>query len=604
MKMTNRNSKKKIANIMVAWFVIIAAVTALVIAQVQPSEATEYMADAEEYVPEETPMTPEVVNEGIGSQAIQSLSFKEGTTITAALRMLALKYQRNIVPTERVEGVITVTDLFNVSFEEALQSLIGTNKFDINENFIMVYTPEEYEQIKADKRRMEYRIFTLYYISAEEAKKLLTPVVSEAGAIEATMAPVVGISSGDDLSVAEGGNSMSLNDSIVMKDFPENIAEAEALIKALDVQPLQVLIEATILNATVNEGLDLGVDISLMAGVSDLGGVASTDTIVDSGNIDRGDAATSPIANIGGISNGTPIETVGFASAGMNGLRVGVSTGDIRMFISALEAVTDVTVIANPKILALNKQVGTVFIGQNIGYRSSTTVSASGNASDGEVKFLKSGTKLSFRPYIAADGYIRMDIYPKDSSAIKDSDGTPTETTAELTSNIMVKDGQTVVIGGLFRDSMTSSKSQVPFLGDIPLLGEVFKGVSDQVIRQEVIVLLTPHIIEYPSELEGDKRAEDVARKRMGARKGLHWLGVPRMAEDSYSKAVALYTDGDTCGALREVNWALNLRPTYHEAMRLRERIIVETSGDSADTIERVMIHAIEKEDFDKWSRL
>lgn len=602
MKMTDSNSKKKIVNIMVAWFVIIAALTALVIAQVQPSEAKEYMPEAEEYYYEDTPMTPEVVDEGIGSQAIQSLSFKEGTTISAALRMLALKYQKNIIPTERVEGVITVTDLFNVTFAEALQAIIGTNKFDMSDNFIMVYTPEEYEQLKADKRRMEYRIFTLYYISAEEAKKLLMPVVSEAGGIEATMAPVVGISSGDDLSVDEGGNSMSLNDSIVMKDYPENIAEAEALIKELDVQPLQVLVEATILNATVTEGLDLGVDISFMAGSNLLSGTSDTDTIVAQDNISRGSTGTSPIANVGNVP-GTPIETVGFASAGMNGLRVGISTGDVRVFISALEQVTDVTVIANPKILALNKQVGTVFIGQNIGYRSSTTVSGSGVASSGEVKFMKSGTKLSFRPYIADDGYIRMDIYPKDSSATKQEDGTPLEFTAELTSNIMVKDGQTVVIGGLFRDSMTSSKSQVPFLGDIPVLGEVFKGVGDSVIRQEVIVLLTPHIIEAPSELEGEKRAEDVARKRMGARKGLHWIGVPRMAEESYSKAVAYYTDGDTCRALREVNWALNLRPTYVEAIRLRERIIIETSGDSSDTIERVMIHAIEKEDSQMWNR-
>jgi type IV pilus assembly protein PilQ len=196
-----------------------------------------------------------------------------------------------------------------------------------------------------------------------------------------------------------------------------------------------------------------------------------------------------------------------------------------------------------------------------------------------------------------------MDIYPKDSSATKDSDGVPTETTAELTTNIMVKDGETVVIGGLFRDSITSSKSQVPMLGDIPVLGELFKGTGDTSVRQEVIILLTPHIIKDTSELDGDKRAADVERKRLGARKGLHWAGVGRISEESYTKAVALYSAGDTTGALRELNWTLHLRETYMEALRLRERIIRETYDHDADVIERIMIGAIEREDTRMWIR-
>ncbi|RKY07994.1 MAG: hypothetical protein DRP66_05495, partial [Planctomycetota bacterium] len=458
-----------------------------------------------------------------------------------------------------------------------------------------------------DKRRMETRVFTLYYISAEEAKNLITPVVSEAGSIEATQAPEVGISSGDDLSVQEGGNSMSLHDAIVMKDYPENITEAETLIKQLDVKPLQVLIEATILAATLTEGLELGVDLNFAGGVaiegtSDSGG--TQDSVL--GGVLEG-SETAGLTPIGQVANwgssGSPIEVAGFAAAGGNGLRLGVRAGDISAFISALETVTDVTILANPKILALNKQVGTVFIGQNLGYRSSTTVSGSGVASSGEVKFLKSGTKLSFRPYISSDGNIRMDIYPKDSSATKDTDGVPTETTAELTSNIMVKDGETIVIGGLFRDSVTSSKSQVPLLGDIPVLGELFKGTDDSSVRQEVIILLTPHIIENTAELDGDARAADVERKRLGARKGLHWAGVGRLSEDSYTKAVGLYSAGDSTGALRELNWTLNLRPTYLEALRLRERIVRETSGQDAEVIERIMLGAIEREESQNWIR-
>ncbi len=613
-----RVEKSRTANGMVAWCLVLTALGAIALAQVEPfAETPVALQPAPEVVESTQPEAPEVVEstqpevpgvaeDELGAQAIQTLSFKEGTTISAALRMLQLKYQKNIIPISRMDDQITVFELFNVTFEEALQAIIGINKFEEQENgSITVYTPEEYEQIMQDMRRMESRIFTLYYISAEEAKTLITPVKSEVGSIEATQPPEVGISSGDDLSVKEGGNSMSLHDAIVMHDYPENITDAETLLKQLDVKPLQVLIEATIMAATLTEGLELGIDLNFAGGVA-ITGSAEVGALhnSDGDETSLGEAAGTPIGQVAGWgSSGSPIEVAGFAAVGGNGLRLGIRTGDISAFITALESVTDVTVLANPKILALNKQVGTVFIGQNLGYRSSTTVSGSGVATSGEVKFLKSGTKLSFRPYITNDGYIRMDIYPKDSSATKDSDGVPTETTAELTTNIMVKDGETIVIGGLFRDSVTSSKSQVPVLGDLPVLGELFKGTTDSSVRQEVIILLTPHIIEMPSELDGDKRAADVEMKRLGARRGLHWLGVARLSEDSYTKAVALYSNGSTAASLRELNWTLNLRPTYLEALRLRERIVREGAGQSAEVMERVMLHKIEREESQMWIR-
>ncbi|HIJ66718.1 MAG TPA: hypothetical protein HPP87_04275 [Planctomycetes bacterium] len=599
------NRKTKFTNIVIVWLFAIGGMAALVVAQdTPPADSAVLLAEAGplEGASVEGAAEYETAGELLASQAIQSITFNKDMSIRDALRFLALKYQKNIVPTASVTGQITVANLYDVTFEEALSAVLGTNRYEVQGNFIKVYTADEFDQVMNDRRRMESRIFTLYYVSAEEAKTLLTPVLSDSGSIEATKAPQVGISSGDDLSIQEGGNSMSLHDSIIMNDYPENIADAESLLNELDVKPLQVLVEATILSATLTEGMDFGIDFNLMAGTS-LSGTAATETIVSEGTVDRGSAAVPPIQGITNITNGTPIETSGFAKAGANGLRIGISSGEVRVLITALESITDVTVLANPKILALNKQVGTVFIGQNLGYRSSTTVSSSGVATSGEVKFLKSGTKLSFRPYIADDGNIRMDIYPKDSSATKDSDGVPTETTAELSANIMVKDGQTVIIGGLFRDSVTSSKSQVPLLGDIPVIGELFKGTSDSSVRQEVIILLTPHIIDNIDELEGDQRASDVGRKRLGARESLRFFGVTRLAEESYSEAVSLYSDGDIEGALAELCWTLHLRPTYFEALRLRERIIRETSPDSSEAIERIMLEAVEREETQNWLR-
>jgi len=539
-------------------------------------------------------------------KTIQSITFKKDMRIKDALRFLAAKYRKNIVPSVAVDGITPVTSLYDVTFEEALDAILGHSfKCDQEGNFIKVYTADEYKKIKEDKSRMIYKLFTLYYIRAEEAMKLVKPVLSGAGGsgIQGSSAAEDGISTGKEgVSTAAGGDSMALNDTVVIYDYPENIASAEELITAIDVKPKQVLVEATILSATLTENNQLGIDLNLLGGVS-LTGVSSTSDLVSGGTISRGSGATTPIAQVAGGIAGTALETSGFASVGGNGLRIGVRSGNVAAFITALEAVTDITILANPKILALNKQVGTVFIGQKIGYRDRTTISDTGQATIGEVKFLDTGTKLSFRPYIGNDGYIRMDIYPKDSSGELDEQGIPTETTAELITNIMVKDGQTIIIGGLFRDAITTTRSQIPLLGDLPLVGAAFRGTTDTSKRQEIIVMLTPHIVSEPADTNAEARKADIRRKRYGARMGLQGISRTRLAEDHYTNAVRYYTDGNNVEALYELDNALDLRPTYLEALRLKEKIVRKMSPDEVGHIERIMLGVIEREEAPKWRR-
>jgi type IV pilus assembly protein PilQ len=536
---------------------------------------------------------------------IQSITFDKDSKIKDGLRVLSAMYKKNIVPSENVEGVIGFTRLYNVTFEEAMDAILGANfKYEQDGQLIKVYAKEEYKKIKEDKDRMTYKVFTLYYITAAEAVKLVTPVLSSDGRITASSAAETGISMGrDGISGKVGGDSITMNDTIVVYDYPENIAKVAEVIESIDVRPKQILIEATILSATLTDTMKVGIDWNLLRGVNLDGTDAKAAVYSETTGaiIEPAVAKTTPLEQIAAKVVGEAIETTGFANPTIGGLRIGIRTGDLAALITALETVTDVTVLANPKILALNKQVGTVFIGAKIGYKSQTTQTDTSTTQ--KVEFLDTGTKLSFRPYIADDGYIRMDIYPKDSSGTLSADGIPTETTAELTSNIMVKDGQTIVIGGLFRDDVTSSKSQVPFLGDLPLIGAAFRGVSDTSKRQEVIVLLTPHIIKEPEETDGDARAADVSRKRIGAREALQWTTRSRLAEDSYSKAVEYYLKGKKKAALDKLNWALVAQPTYLEALRLKERIISETSPDGSATIERVMLDVIEREESSKWLR-
>ncbi|TFG47738.1 MAG: hypothetical protein E4H40_05930, partial [Candidatus Brocadiia bacterium] len=354
---------------------------------------------------------------------VQSLTFQKDWSIREALRFLSVTYQKNIVPTPNVDGKLAFTRLANVTFEEAMDAIIGMNlRYEVEGQLVKVYTKDEYKKVMEDKERMVYRTFTLYYISSTEAEKLVAPVLSGAGMIRASTAAESVVPTGASISAAAGGgNDMASNETLVILDYPEKIAQAAVLLKELDKRPRQVLIEATILSATLIEGMEFGVDLNFAAGVH-IDGSEATPDLVSGDMISRGTSASDPISQIAGGISGTPLETAGFAKVG-SGLRIGVTSGDFSAFITALEQVTDTTILANPKILAVNKQLGQVYIGNKIGYISQTNQTQTSTTQ--QVEFLETGTKLAFRPFIGDDGYIRMQIYPKDSSGTLKTNSIP-----------------------------------------------------------------------------------------------------------------------------------------------------------------------------------
>jgi type IV pilus assembly protein PilQ len=532
------------------------------------------------------------VAEGIQEDTIIPLfNCEEDFGIRKALAMLGSMCQRNIVPSPSVDGSLAFRRLTNVTFEEAMDAILGDNfKYEQQGNLIKVYTKEEYKKLKEDPERLEYKIFTLYYISAAEAKKMITPVLSANGRLETTSAAATDFPTGESISSGNGGgDATAMNDTIIIYDYPENIEAVAQVLSEVDVRPKQVLIEATILSATLTEDTQFGIDWQNMFGVVGSGVGATA--------LARGTfpTTTSP----GRMDFTNSLNTNQVTKSG--GLSIGIHD-NLTAFIRAVEEVSDVTILANPKILAVNKQLGQVYIGKKLGYQSQTTQTDTSTTE--QVEFLDTGTKLSFRPYIGNDGYIRMDIHPKDSSGDLKSNSIPDETSAELLTNIIVKDGETIVIGGLFRDTIRANKTQVPILGDLPFVGGLFRGTADQVKREEVIITLTPHIIVEPNETGGDDRADDIRRKRFGAKDELQWIGRSRLAEDHYAKAVMYYEENQTIAAKEEIDAALRLRPGYLEAIRLKERIITEFDGKEAlERLERKMLEDIDNENAPGWIR-
>lgn len=511
---------------------------------------------------------------------IQSITFGKDTMIQDALRVLEARYQKNIVPSSKVQGNITFTNLHDVTFEQAMDAILGYGfKYEVQGNITNVYTAAEYKAIQEDPERMVHEIFTLYYITAAEAKKIVAPVLSGSPSmkIETTTAAETAFPTGESISTVKGGgDTAATNDAIIIYDFPENVDEAAAIIKKFDIRPKQVLVEATIMDVTLTEDMQFGIDWS------------NFETVV-----------TSITGITKKIDFGSSTNTNQVTKSG--GMTLGLSNGNVATFIRAVEQVTDTTILANPKILAVNKQLGQVYIGTKLGYKSGSITTQTSTTE--QTEFLDSGTKLSFRPFIGNDGYIRMDIHPKDSSAVLNAQNVPDETSAELVTNILVKDGQTIVIGGLFRDKITAKRTQVPVLGDIPLIGLLFRGKADMVERHEVVVLLTPTVIEEPSETDGDARADDVRRKRFGAKDALQLSGRGRRSEDYYAEAVKYYAVGDDGAATEAVDMSLRLRPGYIEALRLKERILKRTDPDAAKNIERIMLENIDRQEAPLWLR-
>jgi type IV pilus assembly protein PilQ len=528
-------------------------------------------------------LTKNVVN--VDGDGKINISFSD-MEVKTALRFFADRTKKNIIASQSVKGTVSV-NLYNVTIPEAMEAMLKPNGFDYIEkgNFIYVYTADEIKEIAKRDRKTANQIFHLKYMNAQDANVLLKPFLSSVGLIALTPAAASGLETGTG---SPGGTSLATDDTLVINDYAENLANVAGALRQLDVRPKQVLIEATVLDASLKDNNALGVDMISLSGLnfSDIGSVISPIT----------GSATSDTTSSSNVT--TPGQLAGTLKPDLNqkqfdvgtnfakdvpqgGLSVGILSNHISFFLRALETVTDTTVVANPKILALNKQKGEVHIGQRLGY---LTTSVTQTTQQQIVQFLDVGTKLIFRPIIADDGYIRMDIHPENSSGALDSRGVPQTNTTEITSSVMIRDGRTIVIGGLFSETTTASKGQVPILGNIPILGIPFRSTNDATTRQETIVLITPHIINDDTALydESVKEQEDVQRMMLGNRAGLQPWGRDRIAHMWFAKAQEEAGAGNTGRAVMFCDWALNTNPRLLEAIKLREQLTNEKMDEKA----------------------
>ncbi len=418
------------------------------------------------------PSTPTASGEGFSRNQEGGLEFHaRNLDIHEVFQQLRTLTRTNIV----VDASVTATfsgDLYDLSIDEAVEMIcLSTGLSSTRKgNYLFI-----------EETQMLTRVFVLHHSRAEDIKELIESMLGEGEKVTASAASEVGIESDD---TGSGGDAYASSDVVFVRAMPESMAEIELMIDEVDTAPKQVMIEATILTADMIYNKQLGVDISALQSLNFNDVNASSNGF----SLNYGDLTADQMSN--------SVHTLGTDFAGDvadGGLNFGFFRGSVAGFVRALQEVTNAQVLAQPKVMALNKQKGEVLLGRRDGYLT-TTVTETGTTQ--QVEYLETGTRLLFRPFIGENGLIRLEVHPEDSEGGLNSLGLPFETTAELTTNILVKSGQTVLIGGLYREKDRTVEKGVPGAKDVPFFGNLFGSDEDTINREEVLVLLTPTLID------------------------------------------------------------------------------------------------------------
>ena len=504
--------------------------------------------------------------------------------ISNVLELLSVQTQRNIVASRNVSGRVTA-NLYGVTFTEALGTILRVNGFTFVDEgkTIKVYTLEEYRRIEEELRRAQpkfAKVLKLNYLNATDAQTFVDPLKSEDGQIM-TSAEAEAFSLPAD--IPTGAEDYALSATLVVFDYAENIAAIEDLLARLDTRPAQVLVESTILQTSLTEENAFGVDFSIIDDLEftdfiNLGGpLSAVNSLINGGTGQQGSGGLSPEDN-----SGTGIVSSPGNTGGPSTFKLGVVTDDVSIFVKMLDQVQDTMILANPKILTLNRQPSRVLVGRRVGYLNTTSTDT---ATTQTVEFLDTGTQLFFRPFVSADGEVRMELKPQVSEAIireaADVNGAivtiPDEVTQEIVTNVNVRDGQTVVLGGLFRESTQFARRQVPFVGDLPIVGAAFRGHDDETDRSEIIFMIKPSIVtDSLLASAADRAANDVERVRTGARQGLLPWSREKLSAAWNVQAEKYAREGNYDKAMFEIGRSLAINPYQPDIRRLRDRITGE----------------------------
>lgn len=364
--------------------------------------------------------------------------------IAEVMNMLSQQQQVNIVLTEGVQGKVSV-NLYNMELLDVIHAISRAAGYEV-EKHRGTYFIVEHEDVGryGDSGLTEIRSFKVQYTNPAEVETILKNHLSSYGKI----------------------TLLNERKILVVEDLPSFLKKIEKLLAAIDIEPRQILIEAKILEVTLTDEESFGVDWTYFFDIQDGVGRLGTQQL---------------------------------STLAKPGLFLDFLGPNLKVALDALKQRGRLRTLSTPTLLAMEDQTAETQVGTRLGYSVTTTIN---QVTSESIEFLETGIILKVTPTVDQQGMIMLDIHPEVSDGTVSDDGIPSKTTTQISTQMLVSDGQTVFLGGLIRRNITESTEGVPILGDMPFIGAAFSNKSDRLAATEIIVLITPTIVNFRSNAE------------------------------------------------------------------------------------------------------
>jgi type IV pilus assembly protein PilQ len=442
---------------------IVLAVCAMAVAE----DTTNIVSQKEVMTPLDVKMQKEI-----------SIDFKE-TSIGDVITIIADQADVDIIMSPEVMGNVTAK-LTNVPLSEALTNLLSAHGYGYikSQNMIRVMP---LSQMTTLAERLVDRVYRITYADVKDVEKALAQFLSDRGSISSN--PGTG--------------------NIIITDTESKIKAIDTFIEEIDRITPQILVEVRIYDVSYSDNFDwrtawnVGFNNLTDSGQNSDGGNDGTDEIDRTGG---GISQSDPDNSVTRVKN-KPFAASSFDMVNGGAFRIGILTDaiDIDIALSMLQKQISAKLLANPRLLVLDNNTANFEIVREIPYTEVNNTSAGGAMSN--TVFKNVGVKLQVTPHVTKDDLIKLHVMPEFGvvSGTYAVGAAPTVDTRAIDTTALVRNNQTIVIGGLRKREATTTINRTPFFSDIPLIGGLFKSEDDDVLTNELLVFITPKIIVEPT---------------------------------------------------------------------------------------------------------
>ncbi len=418
---------------------------------------------ANEQMPSDTQNPTPAVEEVAKKNGLVSLDFRDAD-IKNVLKVLAYNSGVNVVAGPEVTGLVTI-QLKDVPWQKALDVVLSTYgyAYERKGDIISVTTVEnlkkrrEDAQVLAEQEPLETKTFVLNFGKASEI----------IGSIEKMKTPRGSI------------NFDQRTNTLIVTDIQGNVDLIGDVVKALDAVTPQVIIEVKVVETTLTDTENLGIDWTIQ-------GTAT--------------GAKRPITFPFHTQDSSEFLTAGFPATAATDFAFGtLNASTFSAVLELLKTRSNTNILSNPKIVTLDNQMARIVVGSQYPIPTYTYNEQQAKLQVSGWQYKDIGIIFEATPHVNNAGFVTIDLQPKITAILDfvtvENTSLPRLSTEETTTKVMIKDGDTLVIAGLIKDQVTETKKKVPILGDIPLLGQAFRKSATTKTKTELLIFLTPHII-------------------------------------------------------------------------------------------------------------